>query len=57
MSIFKVPTTTSGVPLSHILTNLNALLDANADRKLGKSPKHTDSEQLKTPNTEYLLTD
>ena len=54
MLIFKVPTTTSGVPLSH---NLNALLDANADRKLGKSPKHTDSERLKTPNAEYLLTD
>jgi len=37
----------------HILSNLiiNALLDANADRKLGKSPKYTDSEWLKIPKT------
>ena len=37
---FKVPTTTWGVPPGHILTNLiiNWLLDANADRKWGKSP-------------------
>ena len=36
----KVPTTTSGVLPGHILTNfiINALLDANPDRKLGKSP-------------------
>ena len=38
--IFEVLTTTSGVPLGHILTNLiiNALLDANANGNLGKSP-------------------
>ena len=38
--IFKVPTTTWGVPPGHILTNLiiNWLLDGNADRKWGKSP-------------------
>ena len=36
--IFKVPTTTWGVPPGHIFYNLitNALLDANADRKPGK---------------------
>ena len=40
----------------HILTNLitNTLLDANANRKLGKT---TDSEQLKISKTDYLLTD
>ena len=39
--IFKVSTTTWGASPSHILTKLiiNALLDANADRKLGKSIK------------------
>ena len=38
--IFEVLTTTWRVPPGHILTNLiiNALLDANADRKWGKSP-------------------
>ena len=38
--IFKVPTTTWGVPPGHILTNLiiNWLLDGNANRKWGKSP-------------------
>ena len=41
--IFKVPTTTSGVPPGHILT-INALLDANADGKV-------DSERLKSPKT------
>ena len=37
---FKVLTATWGALPSHILTNLiiNALLDANANRKLGKSP-------------------
>ena len=38
--IFKVPTTTWGVPPGHILTNLiiNWLLDVDAYRKWGKSP-------------------
>ena len=40
--IFKVPTTISRVPPSHILTNLimNTLLDANNDRELGKYPRY-----------------
>ena len=55
--IFKVPTSTSGIPPGHILTNLiiNALSDANADRKLEKIPNVMDSERLKTPKTDCLL--
>ena len=57
--IFKDPTTTSGVLLGHFLTNLiiKALLDVNANRKLGKFYSYMDSEMLKTPKTDYLLTD
>ena len=52
--IFKVLTTTWGVPPDHILTNLiiNWLLDANADRKLGNL---MNSEQMKTPKPDCLL--
>ena len=33
-------------------------MDANADRQeTGKIPKYMDSERLKIPKTDYLLTD
>ena len=36
---------------------INALLDANTDRKLGKSPCIRTVNDLKIPKTDYYLTD